>query len=238
MLQNICTKLLYCVLFLIVQPLAYAQEQSAIILLNPKREYLPDTFLERPKEWLGLYCQNKTCELKKIESTIKRSKSQSEGVFGNEDVDLLKFKQYPLAALQNINNLYESFVSTHYLNTTNTPILFDKKGYWSLPSPNQHLSIVKRLSTKSQGYRYFLQNSQQKQWLFDTDLQGHYETKINPIITWIGDLDGDNLVDFIIDLGDMGCSFSSLLFLSSMAKPNDFVFKAAEYTGTVPACGC
>lgn len=238
MRHNLCIRLFYGIFLLISHPFVCAQEQTAIVLLNSGREYLPDTFLDRSKEWLGLYCQEKTCELKKIEAIIKRSKSQSEGVLGNEDVDLLKFKQYPLAALQNINNLYEGFVSTHYLNTNNTPIPFDKKGYWPLPWKGQSLFIVKRLSTRSQNFRYYLQNNQQKQWLFDTDLRGHYDGKISPIMTWVGDLDGDNLVDFIIDLGDMDCSFGSILFLSSMAKTNDFVFRAAEFTGTQPACGC
>jgi|GEM_PF-1597202 len=212
--------------------------QDAIILLNTEREYLPNTFINNKKEWLGLYCQENSCQLKKINAIVKNSKSQSEGVLGLEDIQLIKFNNSPLAAFQNINNLYEGFVTTSYINTNNTSIPFNKKGYWLLPWKSQSLSIVKRLSTKTQNFRYYLQSAQQKQWLFDTDFRGHYGDTIAPIVTWVGDLDGDHLVDFIIDLGDVDCSFGSMLFLSSMTKTNQLIYKAAEFIGTQPACGC
>jgi len=51
-----------------------------------------------------------------------------------------------------------------------------------------------------------------------------------PSILWAGDLDNDGKLDFILELANHSGATQKTLYLSSMAKGNDFVAEAAEFS--------
>ncbi len=56
--------------------------------------------------------------------------------------------------------------------------------------------------------------------------------RINPGLIWVGDLDGDGYLDFIMDLSHHYNVSRLSLFLSSQATPGNFVKKVAEWITT------
>ncbi|MCE1183236.1 MAG: hypothetical protein LWW81_13200 [Rhodocyclales bacterium] len=91
-----------------------------------------------------------------------------------------------------------------------------------------------------QYYEYNLSDGVGRQRLFEDGLETNQGgEQPSPLIRWVGDLDGDGKIDFLMSLpGEGGCGFDERLYLSSAAVHKDFVFEAAHFSGQIPSCGC
>lgn len=94
------------------------------------------------------------------------------------------------------------------------------------------------MKTPEGNRRYHLSAARKKQFLFQVETEGHYGGDTTPVVHWAGDLDGDGLVDLLIDLPGDNCGFDERLYLSKDAWPGKLVRKAAQVTGREAACGC
>ncbi|GAA5166146.1 hypothetical protein [Viridibacterium curvum] len=194
--------------------------------------------LPRSPGWQGLFCDKKGCELRR--ARVRIALAEEENVLGElEPSEELLIDDSPLAVF-NALNLATGPVTTHYQPDENHPTTqhrsLHKLGYWKLPgSDSLKLSWVK-LADGS--FRYHLGDGTTKQFLFRTDAEGHYGEDTTPIVHWVGDLDSDGRIDFIVSLPGSSCGYDYRLYMSSQAREGQLVGKAAHFTGSMPACGC
>lgn len=113
-----------------------------------------------------------------------------------------------------------------------------KAGRWEMPWGKTPLTISWVRLPEYGGYRYHLTDGKRKQFLFRTELEGHYGGANTPFVLWVGDLDSDGKIDLILSLPDDNCGFDERLYLSSLAGEGAIVRKAAQLSGGEAACGC
>jgi hypothetical protein len=219
---------------------AMAEKNNPFFVMDYGNNYYKGSF-PRKGDWHGLYCNGLACEIRKAQ--VRISSSTAKDVLGeNEPIDVLKIKDKPVALFHNMSfNL--GMVTTwfnaekrmdeypHYLNL--------KNGSWEMPWGNTPLSISwEKLTQEYTEFHYFLSNGTKKQFLFRRDYEGHYGGSTTPFIHWVGDLDGDGKIDFLVSLPDDNCGYDERMYLSSLAKKDEFIHMAAQFSGGRAACGC
>lgn len=123
------------------------------------------------------------------------------------------------------------YESSHYQK-------LQKLGRWQMPWGKLPLTLFWVKLPESGGFRYHLSDGKVKQFLFATEIEGHYGGETTPFVHWVGDLDGDGMIDFLLSIPDDNCGFDDRLYLSSKAGEGKLIRKAAQTFGRQPACGC
>lgn len=231
--------MVFCVSIIANTSNAYAEAAKApIILIGDGGAYNRDS-LPRNGKWLGLFCENAKCKLS--EAFVLVGSSTAWGVLGEEDTDIFHAHEDPIAIFTGID-IPEREVQTWFLgeddDSDSSYKALKALGSWKMPWGAKPLKISWVKLPDNEGFRYHIGDESSKQFLFRTDSESHYGGDTTPHFNWVGDMDGDNKIDFILSLPDDNCGFDIRLYLSSLATSPDFIKKAAQHAGSVPACGC
>lgn len=219
--------------------LVHAQPAKPIVVIESKT-YAEGT-LPRQDNWIGLYCNGSDCEIRDAHVRVTSSKAKNV-LDEDEAIDVLDVDDGPFALFNEIalkhgkvvtwfkaeKPMYESL---HYSQLR-------KLGRWQMPWGATPLVISWVKLPDYGGFRYHISDGTEKQFMFATSLEGHYGGDTAPFIHWVGDIDGDDKIDFLLSLPDDNCGFDERLYLSSLATGREFVHKAAQLSGRRPACGC
>jgi hypothetical protein len=219
---------------------AFAAPASPLLVVQFDQQYAQGTFA-RNGQWLGLFCDNALCELKRAAVRIKNGKATN--VLDEvEELDVLDVDGDPLAQFYG-TTLAAGKVTTWYRpgadpTTSGAVSHLRALGRWAMPWGAAPLTLSWVKLPELHGYRYHLTDGVNKQFLFSTALEGHYGGATTPVIYWVGDLDQDGKIDLLLGLPDDNCGFDQRLYLSSLAATGALVAKAAALVGSQAACGC
>lgn len=216
-----------------------AEPKLPTVVINNNGSYDRGTF-HRKGDWLGLYCKDGGCELRNAD--VRITSSQKEGIVGMEKTDELMIEGEPLAFFYGMP-LKSGPVTTWFIaenqryQSSHTEKL-RKLGRWQMPWGTRPLAISWVKLPENGGFRYHVSDDATKQFVFATSFEGHYGGDNTPFIHWVGDIDGDGMIDFLVSFPDDNCGFDERLYLSSLAGKGELVRKAAQILGRQPACGC
>ena len=239
--------LLYIFLLLTSNIVQANQILPAIILYDSGSNFSKGS-LPRTDNWLELLCFKSDCKLQPIK--LKFSTGKAENVVGDfEETDEIAFQEsnkstHSIAWFNNLDikvgNVTTWYISTntYKLSALGTSSL-NKLNKWQMNWGLKPLNIS-RVVTAEYRFNYHLSDGIKKQSLFSHNkyCSSNGDCDQQPIMHWMGDLDHDNLIDFIISVEDNGCYYNQKLFLSSKAKLGEFVGLAADLSGRYAACGC
>lgn len=217
-----------------------AQPTNGLLVLGSGGDYAHGSFKGKGA-WLGLYCSDLNCSLRKADVTITRT-TKKNILEEEEPVDTMSVPDDPIAVVRGVTSLSVGPVKTWYRSEEpqNDSSLSGLKtlGLWKMPWGKKPLTLS---AIKASDYQldYFVSDGKVSQKLLTTSIEGHYggDTSI-PEIHWIGDLDQDNIIDIILSLPDDNCGFDMRLYLSATATSKEVLNPAAALAGTEPACGC
>ncbi len=201
-----------------------------------------DTFargtLPRTGPWLGLFCKDGDCELRATRVSV--ASSEHENVMGElEETEELSVLDNPVAVFQG-TQLKAGPVTT-WQGVEPSGREFggtDKMGRWYVPGRKDSFELSWSEQADGEGFRYYLEHGAKKQMLLETAAMTHDGEDVAPVILWVGDMDGDGKIDMLVSVAGESCNYDVRLYLSSMAGKGEFLGKAAELSGGVPACGC
>ncbi len=210
-----------------------------IVVIDPNRNYAAGTF--QPDEpWLGLHCDGDRCEVRDADITV--SASTATGVVDvDEPIDVLHGGEELLALFQGMATVpgpvptWFRMRVVPYDSRQYTALL--RLGRWEIPNPHAPLTLFSVTLPDQGGYRYHITDGVTRQFLFATDLTGHYGEPRIPVVHWVGDLNGDGRPDLLLSIPDDSCGFDDRLYLSS-SEPGTLLIKAAQLSGWQSACGC
>jgi hypothetical protein len=242
---------------LFISNISYAQE-------IPEKDYKPNIIvhtgiqfslhsLPKHAKWQGLYCKDKLCEVKDIKVKIGKTLVD---YLDNQKVplDTIKVNGNPIAIFPNkkfktgkITKFYsldpsKDYESTYTNNKQYNSLEDEKK--WVMPWGSQPLTLFwtqindKENPDRSDYRDYQITDGKRTQSLFKIDGKAKYETNTTPVIFWVGDLDGDNKLDIILEIPDDNCGFDYRLYLSSKAVKDEILHQELRFTGNQDACGC
>ena len=209
------------------------------LVIDTSRQYGQGTFPHAAK-WQGLYCDKSGCTLKP--ATLRITSATARNVLEeDETLDVLATDGTPLAMFPDMALNAGKVVSWYWASRDGAesspgPRL-SKLGKWVMPWGTRPLTIswVKT----PEGYkRYHVSDGATKQFLFSIEAESHYGGDTTPIIQWVGDLDGDGMLDLLLSIPDDNCGFDERLYLSSGAEDGKLLRKAALLAGREAACGC
>lgn len=210
-----------------------------IVVVEQDRNYPAGTF--RPDQpWLGLHCADDHCEVRDADIVV--SASSATGIMEiDEPIDVLGGGEELLALFQGmavspgpVDTWFRMRVFP-YESRQYTALL--RLGRWDVPNPHAPLALFSVTLPDQGGYRYHVTDGVTRQFLFATDLSGHYGEPKIPIVHWVGDLNGDGRPDLLLSIPDDGCGYDDRLYLSS-SEPGTLLVKAAQLSGWQSACGC
>ncbi len=219
---------------------APAQQGGPLVVIGHAPQLARGT-LPRDGAWSGLYCVAQDCELRPATVSITESSARN-ALDEDEALDVLGVEGDPLALFHDVP-LKPGKVATWYEASENPEgsrqyTSLKRLGRWQMPGGEQRLSLSWVKLPDEGGYRYFVGDGKQKQFLFETAVEGHYGGDKTPIVHWVGDLDGDGKTDFLLSLPDDNCGYDQRLYLSSQAVTGELVHRAALLSGSEAACGC
>lgn len=199
--------------------------------------------LPRKGVWYGLYCAKTSCEIKVAPVRIKSSKE--EDVLGEKvPVDVLTIRDKPIALFYGVS-VKLGKVATWFIPDPNQSMYgsdhyskLQKLGSWQMPWSNKPLSISRVKLPEFGGFRYHVSDGTVKQFLFRTEVEGHYGGPTTPYIHWVGDLNGDKKIDFLIGFPDDNCAYDERLYMSTYDTSKRLLNMTAQFHGVLPACGC
>lgn len=219
----------------------------------------PKNSLPRTGNWKGLFCNERNCEIADAVVEVKSGVVMRCGDEDGDPADLVSVSGSPIAIFNGVslNNgkvvtqlraMKGMFHSSHFMKLR-------KLGTWQLSlgdaSIGMSWTMLKTSGSYAYQYRYYVSNGATKQLVFSTvgmpDMQGNPNGggEITPFVHWAGDLDGDGKIDLLLDIPyDMSdqtqyyCEISERLYLSSSARSNEVLYKAAQGSGSAPGCGC
>jgi hypothetical protein len=243
---------------LVVAMFAYPLVVSAIpnapvVVITNNHEYERGS-LPRKSDWLGLYCSKSDCEVRNANVSVIASQTSEENVLGEkENIDVLSIEDSPIALFLGVTlkagpatTWFRSEISQESAHYQKLHLL----NQWHMPYGSRPLTLLKELKTVSgttpnghyqhKYYEYNLSDGVRKQLLFEDGLETNQGgEQPSPIVSWVGDLNGDGKIDLLISLpGEGSCGFDERLYLSSAGGDGVFVIKAAHFSGQIPVCGC
>jgi len=217
---------------------------SGIVVIHPRKNF-PRGMLPETPGWQVLACASNRCELRPADMVVKAGTAVN--VLDEEEpVTLMEPPAVdgatPVAWFHGMTLPSGAVTTWHVVGQPETAFASRqlrtllRTGLWTIPGPaDAKLSWVK---TPEGNRRYHLSAAGKKQFLLQVETEGHYGGDTTPVVHWAGDLDGDGLVDLLIDLLDDNCGFDERLYLSKDAGPGKLVRKAAQVVGREAACGC
>lgn len=213
---------------------AWSEPLKPLVVIKSESIFQVGTF-PKSGEWLALHCSKLDCEVKKATVRIVRATVDH---MGDIEVESIVAKNNPLALLFGLP-VRQGKVTTWFQpkNALDHQLSLQKLGIWKMPWGTTPLTISwVRLSTGG-GLRYHLSDGLTKQFIFKTEYQSYADGDATPFFHWVGDLDGDGKIDFLLSILDDYCLFDYRLYLSSLANKRQFVRKAAQFAGERAACG-
>lgn len=212
---------------------------TPLLVIEQSRSYGQGTF-PRDASWLGLYCEETECELQSTQ--VRVTSSSAKNVLDeDEPLDVLAVTGKPLALFPDMPLKAGKVVSWYRAKEPSSDTYqaqkLKKLGKWDMPWGTRPLTIS-WVRTPEGWKRYHVSDGNTKQFLFRTELEGHYGGDTTPIIHWVGDLDGDGKSDILLSIPDDNCGFDERLYLSSNAAEGKLLRKAAQLSGDEAACGC
>jgi hypothetical protein len=219
---------------------AVGENLNPIVVVEHGKTFARGTF-PRKGAWYGLYCNESGCEIRN--APVRITSSRAENVLGEkEPIDVFSTNDQPVALFYNVpikpGKVTTWFVATKSMYESAHYSELQKLGRWKMPWGSKPLTISRIKLPEYGGFRYHIGDGTQKQFMFRTELEGHYGGDNTPFIHWVGDLDGDGMIDLILSLPDDNCGFDERLYLSSQAGDGVLLRKAAQLSGGQAACGC
>ncbi len=219
---------------------AWAGPPKPFVVMDYSDTYSKDTF-PRDSAWYGLYCTASNCEIRNAKVRITSSTAKNI-LDENEPIDVLHVHDSPIALFSGfplkIGKVTTWFKADNPIVESEHYSKLKKLGHWQMPWGTTPLTISWVKLPEYGGFRYHISDGTTNQFLFRTDIEGHYGGETAPFIHWIGDLDGDGKIDLLLSLPDDNCGFDYRLYLSSLAGKGEFIHKAAKLSGRFAVCGC
>ncbi len=219
----------------------WAAPAPASVVFDLQTDYATGTFM-RDARWLGLFCEQARCELRRTKVSITTGKAAD--INGtDEPIDVIKADGEPLALFAGTTLVPAKVDAWHQVAGSGGDLKIDAQrdalrslGKWTVPGGATTLTISAVRLPEQKGFNYYLGDGVRKQLLLTTAADG--DVPLNePTVRWAGDLDGDGKLDLLIDASG-NCDYDQRLFLSSLARARAHVGSAAVFQGVLPACGC
>ncbi|HSD37354.1 MAG TPA: hypothetical protein VLC92_07575 [Rhodocyclaceae bacterium] len=194
--------------------------------------------LPREGSWLGLYCEGDECKLRTTRVNV--ASSEHENALGEfEETEELAVLDEPIAIFHGMP-LKTGPVTTwrgiepsgRAFGGTTT------MGRWTRPDSKTSFELSWSELPDGEGFRYYLGQGNRQQMLLDTAAETRDGEDVALTVHWVGDMDGDGKLDMLMSIAGESCSCDVRLYLSSLAGKDEFVGKAAHFSGGAPACGC
>ena len=219
---------------------AVGENLKPIVVVEYGKTFARGTF-PRKGTWYGLYCNKSDCEIRN--APVRITSSRAENVLGEkEPIDVFSTNNQPVALFYDVpiklGKVTTWFVATKSMYESAHYSELQKLGRWQMRWGSKPLTISRVKLPEYGGFRYHIGDGAQKQFMFRTELEGHYGGDNTPFIHWVGDLDGDGKIDLILSIPDDNCGFDERLYLSSQVGNGVFLRKAAQLSGGQAACGC
>lgn len=212
---------------------------TPLLVVDRYRQYGEGTF-PRGANWQGLYCEGLECEVKSTRVGVTTSSAKNV-LDEDESLDVLSVKGEPIAlfpdAQLKAGKVVSWYVAKEPLFELPQILKLNRLGKWDMPWGARPLTIS-WIKTPEGWKRYHVSDGITKQFLFRTELEGHYGGDTTPFVLWVGDLDGDRKADVLLSLPDDNCGFDERLYLSSNVGDGKLLRKAAQLSGGEAACGC
>lgn len=219
--------------------LAHAEPATPLVVTDYDAPYAAHTF-PRQGSWLGLYCIESECELRAADVQIVSM--LTEHMDEPVQTESLLVSGQPLALFHGVDLSPGAvdgwFVANRPPQESGAHQQLSRLGRWHLPWGATPLTLSWVQLPDHGGYRYHLSDGHRKQFLFGTADEGEHGGETTPFVQWAGDIDGDGEVDLLVSLPDDTCGYDERLYLSSQARPGQFLRKAAQLHGGFAACGC
>lgn len=224
-------------------------------LTGPHFQSFPKGTMPQAGTWQGLYCDASGCEVGEatvavLGGTIANCNdgdAYAETVFATGN-PVAVFTGLALPTGKVATALLakkEPGESVHFMKLR-------KLGLWQARLKDQmlELSWVRLPRPKAPDefmYRYHVGNGAAKQFFYSSfgGIDGEKGGAVTPFVHWAGDLDGDGKLDLLVEIpygmdegDDAQCEVAYRLYLSSTAHEGEILHKAAQTTGTQPACSC
>lgn len=223
---------------------ANAEPSLPPIVIGGNGVYERGSLSRQKEQWFGLFCSSQNCWMSEAKLSI--GPSTEEGAGGIENTEVVYVAGNPLFLLNRIAfNIGE--VTTWFRESGESPEMeppykaLKKHGTFEINFGKRKMTLSwVKVDAGQQGikYRYHISDGTRKQFLFSTDAYSHFDTDTStPHIHWVGDLDRDGVLDFVLSLHS-DCSYDARLYLSSTAKSDELVHKSAQFIRGIPACGC
>jgi hypothetical protein len=206
------------------------------VVLDPALQFSEGTF-QRGVKWQRLVCDGLDCRIAGARVSVVTSKATNV-LEEEEPLDVLRVEGKALALFPD-GRFKPGKVATWYVadSSSKQQFLLRKLGKWNMPWGRRPL-VLSWVRTEDGWLRYHVSDGATKQFLFRTDIEGHYGGDSTPDIRWVGDLDGDGRLDLLLSLPDDHCGYDERLYLSSNAEKGKLLYKAAQLEGSQAACGC
>lgn len=232
--------ILICAAAIAYSGVAIGENLRPIVVIENGNMFARGTF-PRKGPWHGLYCSEAGCEIR--EAPVRITSAKAGNASGEEEpIDVLSTSDQPVALFYNIpikpGKVTTWFVATKPMYKSAHYSELQKLGRWKMPWGSKPLTISRVKLPEYGGFRYHIGDGTQKQFMFRTELESHYGGDTTPFIKWVGDLDGDGMIDLLLSLPDDSCGFDERLYLSSQAGNGMLLRKAAQLSGERPVCGC
>ncbi len=221
-----------------------AEPSLPLIVIGGSGVYARGSLSQQKEQWFKLFCSSKSCWMSEAKLSI--GPSTEEGAAGIEDTEVVYVDGNPLFLLSKIAFSIGE-VTTWFIGSKEAPEVgrpyknLKQLGAFKMNFGKRHMTLSwVKVNAGQQGvkYRYHISDGTKKQFLFSTDAYNHFDTDTTtPHVHWIGDLDGDGVLDFVLSLHS-DCSYDARLYLSSTAKSDELVHKSAQFYRVIPACGC
>ncbi|WP_172203115.1 hypothetical protein [Niveibacterium sp. COAC-50] len=209
------------------------------LVIDTGRQYAQGSF-PRAAKWHGLYCDKSGCELKPTQLRITTASARNV-LDEDEALDALTPDGAPLVLFADMALNAGKVVSWYWASPNGAEsspgLRLAKLGKWVMPWGTRPLTLS-WVKTPEGNKRYHVSDGTTKQFLFSVESESHYGGDTTPIVHWVGDLDGDGMLDLVLSIPDDNCGFDERLYLSSGAGDGKLLRKAAQLAGREAACGC
>lgn len=224
-------------------------------LKDPYFQNFPKGTMPQDGTWLGLYCVKSDCEIREATVAVMSGtmancsdkKQYAETIYAADNpVAVFNGVNLPIGRVATVLLARkEPGSSAHFTNLR-------KLGQWQAKLSGRKLEVswVRLPRPKSPDeymYRYYLVAGTTKQFIFSSfgRMDAEKGGTVTPFVHWAGDMDGDGKTDLLVEIpysmddgDDAQCEVAYRLYLSSQAAEGEVLHKAAQTSGTQPACRC
>lgn len=213
---------------------------GTVVVLDRRTALAPGT-TPRNAQWLGLFCEQDTCELRQTSVRIQRgSAKRVDGA--REPAEFVRTAGAPVALLSGVplkpGPVLMRFRDATYQDAFEPVRLGKPVGRWKHNARIAPMRLTRVLDLDDEVHRLILHAGSRHQVLMKAPNRGWYGDDLTFYVRWVGDLDGDGDLDFLVSTWFLDCRSEDLLFLSGMRKAGETVHLAAKRTIAEVACGC